>query len=228
LGQARLEELITLLAVHSGEPISRTRIASNFWPESSESQARSNLRNLLTKLKIAWPGMDDAITVERNDITWRSDSTIVVDIGRFDAMGDCGDRSQGTADHVSLLSAAVDGYGGDLLPSCFSDWILTEREQLRDQYASRLEQLVDGLLERRQYEDALQRAKALQRFDPLRESTYRQLMHVYLALGDRAAALRVYHACSMTLQRELDVEPASSARAVTPAANYEVGRRCSL
>ena len=73
-----------------------------------------------------------------------------------------------------------------------------------------MERLIDGLLDRRQNEDALERVRALQRFDPLRESTYRQLMQVYMALGDRAAALRVYHACSTILQKELGVEPSQA------------------
>ena len=43
--------------------------------------------------------------------------------------------------------------------------------------------------------------------DPFREQTYRVLMTLYEGLGDRAAALRVYHACATTLERELGAPP---------------------
>ena len=48
--------------------------------------------------------------------------------------------------------------------------------------------------------------------DPLREATYRLLMRLHDARGDRARALRAYHACATTLERELNVEPSAATR----------------
>ena len=55
LGQPRLEELIALLAIRPGIALKRAQIAYHFWPDSGEQQARTNTRNLLHKLKHAWP-----------------------------------------------------------------------------------------------------------------------------------------------------------------------------
>ncbi len=115
---------------------------------------------------------------------------------------------------IRLLTEAADCYQGDLLPNCFADWALAERERLRGEYATVLERLVDALLDQRRYEEALQHAKTLQRLDPLHESAYRHLMQTYAALGDRGAALRVYHACASTLQQELGVEPSPATEAL--------------
>ena len=49
--------------------------------------------------------------------------------------------------------------------------------------------------------------------DPLDERTYRFLMRQYDALGDRARALRVYHGCVATLDRELGVLPSAETTA---------------
>ncbi len=212
--QPRLEELIALLAIQPGEPIQRVQIAYQIWPDSGESQARANLRNLLYKLKQLWPNMDTAIAVERNHVTWRSDACIAVDLLRFQSLIADAGRCDNADDRIKLLTDAVDLYRGDFLPTCFADWALVERERLRGRYTTLLEQLVDLLLVQRRYADALQRAKALQRFDPLHESAYRCLMQTYAALGDRAAALRVYHTCASTLQQELGVEPSPATEAL--------------
>ncbi|HEX5880576.1 MAG TPA: AAA family ATPase, partial [Actinomycetota bacterium] len=50
------------------------------------------------------------------------------------------------------------------------------------------------------------------RADPLREATYRSLMRLHDARGDRARALRAYHACAAALERELSVEPSAATR----------------
>lgn len=50
------------------------------------------------------------------------------------------------------------------------------------------------------------------RLEPLREATYRRLMRLYDARGDRARALRAYHACAAALERDLGVEPSGATR----------------
>ena len=214
LNQPRLEELTALLAVHQGEPIPRAQIAYRIWPESGESQARVNLRNLLHKLRQAWPGMGEAIAVTRTHASWRDDSGIEIDVPRFELLRTRADQCSDFQSCVTLLTEAANLYRGDFLPNCFADWALVERERLRDEYAAVLETLIDLLLERRRNEDALSQAKALQRFDPLSESAYRRLIQSYAALDDRAAALRVYHTCASTLQAELGVEPSPATEAL--------------
>ncbi len=54
---------------------------------------------------------------------------------------------------------------------------------------------------------AIETAQRLLRSDPLQETAYSHLMRLYVAHGDRAAALRTYHACTTVLERELSVAP---------------------
>jgi hypothetical protein len=53
-------------------------------------------------------------------------------------------------------------------------------------------------------------ATRLVALDPLRESYYQSLMRLHLLNHDRSSALRVYHQCMRTLQRELGVSPGKS------------------
>ena len=70
---------------------------------------------------------------------------------------------------------------------------------------------------REEWAAAIRCAERLARADPLREDAHRALMRLHDARGDRARALRVYHAYAATLQRELGVEPSATTRAAYEA-----------
>lgn len=210
LGQPRLEEMLALLALRAGTPVSRAQIAYHFWPDSSERQARTNVRNLLYKLKQVWPQVHEVIEIGRAEVTWRADAAIRLDMQDFVTKCDEADAAMSTAERVPLLADAAACYGGDLLPASYADWVLAAREQVRLRFVTVLEALIDGLLELRHYEEALQRATQLRNHDPLHEASYRRLMQIHSLLGDRVAALRVYHDCVSMLEKELGVEPSAA------------------
>jgi DNA-binding SARP family transcriptional activator len=107
----------------------------------------------------------------------------------------------------TALEETVTLYRGDLLPGCYDEWILPERERLRQAFLGALEQLILLLERERAYPAAISAAQRLLRYDPLHETTYRHLMRFYAVSGDRAAALRTYHTCATVLDRELEAEP---------------------
>jgi DNA-binding SARP family transcriptional activator len=68
-------------------------------------------------------------------------------------------------------------------------------------------------LDRRRPE-AIRSAGRLVAHDPLREESHRLLIQLCQASGDRARAVRAYHACAATLERELGIAPSPGTRAV--------------
>ena len=60
----RLQSLLAYLALHRGVPLSRSRIAFALWPDSTDAQAHTNLRNLLFKLRLTLPEVDTFLKVE--------------------------------------------------------------------------------------------------------------------------------------------------------------------
>ena len=60
----RLQSLLAYLLLHRDAPQSRSHVAFQFWPDSTEAQAHSNLRTLLHRLRQALPGADQYIAVE--------------------------------------------------------------------------------------------------------------------------------------------------------------------
>ncbi len=207
LGQSRLEELVAFIAVHPGETFSRSQIAYRFWPDSTEKQSRTNTRHLLFKLKQAWSGIERIVCIDRSSVTWRMDAPGIVDVHLMRDLMEQADAAEDPMAKSSLLKQAAECYQGDFLPDCFNDWALGVREQVNTQYSTLLAKLVDVLVELREYDGALIRARQLIDHDSVQEVAYRRLMQVHVARGDRAAALRVYHTCASMLQKELGVEP---------------------
>ena len=136
-----------------------------------------------------------------------------LDVAEFEAAVAAAAAAQGRWGEAtwprSALAAAVAAYTGDLLPDCYDDWILPLRERLHQAYGDALEQLVLRLEEQRDYSGAIPYAQRLLHHDPLHEPAYRHLMRLHLAQGDRAEALRIYHACAAMLQREFGTAPAA-------------------
>ncbi len=206
----RLQSLLAYLLLHRDAPQSRTHLAFQFWPDSTEAQARSNLRTLLHRLRTGLPDASTFLHVDAHTVQWRPDAPFVLDVAEFEAALDQAETAQqagNEADEQATLEQAVSLYSGDLLPSCYDDWLLPHRERLLQAYLRALERLVEILEGQRQYDTAIRYAGRLLRHDPLHEAGYRRLMRLHALKGDRAGALRVYHTCATALQRELGVEP---------------------
>ena len=202
----RLQSLLAYLLLHTSAPQQRRYLAFQFWPDSTEKQARTNLRQLLHHLRQALPDADRFVERGTHTIRWRPGGPFTFDVSAFR-------QALARAEHVdpevrrAALEEAVELYVGDLLPSCYDEWIEPERDHLRQQYIGALDQLVRLLEHRRSYVDAIRNAKQLLQTDPLRETTYRTLMRLHALCDDRAASLRTYHECVTALQQELSVQP---------------------
>src|SRR5918998_5033862 len=72
LESARAESLLAYLLIHRDAPQLRQRIAFLLWPDSSEAQARTNLRHVLHKLRRALPDADLRLAVTARTLQWRA------------------------------------------------------------------------------------------------------------------------------------------------------------
>jgi DNA-binding SARP family transcriptional activator len=211
----RLQALLAYLVLQRGAPQSRQQLAFLFWPDSTDAQARTNLRTLLHRLRTALPDADACLIVDAQSVCWRADATFTLDVVEFEtALAHASSAEQaGAADTArAALEHAAAIYQGDLLPDCYDEWVRPERERLQRLALAALERLVEHLEHHRDYAAAIDYARRLLRLDPLRETTHLSLMRLHAAHGDRASALRVYHACATTLRHEIAAEPGPAIR----------------
>lgn len=202
----RLQSLFAYLVLHRHAPQNRRQLAFQFWPDSTEAQARANLRFFLHRLRSTLPNAEHFMEVNDSSVMWRADAAFTLDVAEFeDALAGTGTRMGDAAARV--LEGAVELYQGELLPSCYDDWIFPERERLRQLYVGALERLSLWWENQSDHRAAIAYAQQLLRHDPLHEETYRRLMRLHALNGDRVSALRVFHTCAAVLERELAVQP---------------------
>jgi DNA-binding SARP family transcriptional activator len=199
----RLRALLAYLIVHRGAPQPRQHLAFMFWPDSSEEQARTNLRNLVHLLRQALPHSDCCLRCEGQVLLWEPHVPYALDTVEFERAMEAGEYAR-----------AVALYSGDLLPECYGDWIMPERERLRQMYLLALEHQAQVSEEAREFEAALALAQQLLREDPLCESHCRRVLRLQMLGGNRAAALRTYHAFATALRREVGVDPSPATQQV--------------
>jgi predicted ATPase/DNA-binding SARP family transcriptional activator len=200
----------------TGQTHSRDSLATLFWPEHPQSQARGNLRRALSDLnREVGEGLlllDGENVALANDEVW-------IDVARF---RDCL-NSRSSHGHVvdetcpdcfPLLQESIGLYKADFLAGFtlrdtikFDDWQYFEAESLRQQLASALEILVNGLSQRGEYETAIPHARRWLSIDPLHEPAQHILIRLYHQSGQSSAAIRQYELYVELLEKEIGELP---------------------
>jgi DNA-binding SARP family transcriptional activator/predicted ATPase len=211
----RLQSLLAFLVLHSDAVQSREHLAFLLWPESGESQARTNLRQLIHNLRRALPAECDLLVTDNQSIRWLKHKDCTIDVLEFEAAVARAAEAAKRADRIAErhdLEEAAKLYQDDLLRGVYDDWLQPRRESLSKQLSSVLSRLTVLLEELGDYPEAIRHAERLVAQDPLPEANYRLLIRLHVRNGDRASALRAYHQCMRVLRRELGVSPGPATR----------------
>jgi DNA-binding SARP family transcriptional activator/predicted ATPase len=215
LNTTRLRSLLTYLVLHRDVPQQRQHLAFLFWPDATEAQARNNLRQLLHQLRQAFPAVEQFLSADAHLLHWHPVTPYSLDVDAFEQTLTLADAAARRNDQHALqdaLEQADNLYRGELLPGCYDEWILPERDRLRQRHRQVLEQLLRLFEVQGDNVTAIRYAQRLIGLDPLSEDLSRRLMRLFALNNDRASALRVYHTCVTTLQRELGVDPDPATR----------------
>ncbi|MEV2227893.1 BTAD domain-containing putative transcriptional regulator [Streptomyces phaeochromogenes] len=189
-------------------PTTRSVLAGVLWPDATDRRALGSLRTALWKLHRD----RQPVVVCRQDVLSLAD-TVSVDVG---ALRDSARRilrapAPGTDDAAPSPATLLGTFlGGDLLPGWDEDWVLPERESLRQVRLHALETLAADLTVCGQHALALEAALECVRMEPLRESAHRSVVAVHLAEHNLAEAVRQYEAFRGLLRSELGVEPSAA------------------
>jgi DNA-binding SARP family transcriptional activator/tetratricopeptide (TPR) repeat protein len=207
LHQPRLQLLAGYLLVHRQRALLRQHLAFLFWPDSTEAQARTNLRKLLHTLRSKLPNADEYLELTTETVRWRADASFTLDVMGFEAALEDAQAAQAPDAKRRALAQAIALYAGDFLPGHYDEWVLVERERLRHLFGQALTDLAVSYEEAGALDEAMTLASRLLSHDPLQESSYRLVMRLHLLKSEPGAALRVYHTCATLLREELGIDP---------------------
>jgi DNA-binding SARP family transcriptional activator len=184
----------------------RSAVAGALWPDASETLAHNSLRSLLWRLQKAAPGLVDVsggalalaggVRVDVRDLTAWARSLL--------------DPRTEVADVLPLDVGRTE----ELLPGWYDDWVLLEREGLRQLRMHACEALADKLSRAGRHGEAVQAAHDAIRAEPLRETAHRALVRAHLAEGNLVEAFRAYESFRTILREELGIAPTASMEAL--------------
>jgi DNA-binding SARP family transcriptional activator len=204
------QRLIALLALRD-RPLNRTYLASVLWPDCPAERSLADLRTLLWRARNATVGM-----LVSSGMCLRLDAQVQVDVRALIALGrSTADRAESGIIPESVGISWIE-LSRDLLPGWDHDWLVDDREEVRQLRLHALEHLADGLSRHGRHAEAIQTALAAVRLDPLRETAHAALIRAHLAEGNRSEALRQFLRCREVLSAELAVEPSMWIRRLIP------------
>jgi DNA-binding SARP family transcriptional activator len=213
------EVLLSNLALAPRHRLSRDQVLAVLWPRSDSVLAGQSLNTLVYTLhRLVGDALRGAppILHEEGDYRLNHGAGVVVDIERFDAAADAGERHARSGDPSAArvsFHEAVRLYAGDLeLGSDVSH--LIERERLRARFLALKARLADDSYACGDLHAAMSEALQILARDPCREDAYRMTMRCYLGLGQRTQALRQYQLCKVALAREFDAPPEPATEAL--------------
>ena len=190
----------------SGKPVTRSRLARSLWPGQADDRGRANLRSAI------WRMPTEGRSMVLEDGTFLSlHSHAVVDVEELVAQ--CHSLLESTA-QLNWQSArrVQEGLMAGLLPDWEDEWVLVERERLRQLHLHALEAVATRLLSDGKIAEAVHASSAALSAEPLRESAARLLVSAHLAAGNTAEASRVYERYRCDLLRELGIQPSARMR----------------
>src|SRR5262245_5009345 len=80
----RLQSLLAYLLLHRDAPQPRQHLAFLRWPDTTEAQARTNLRQLLHSLKQALPDADQFVHADAQTLQWHRAAPFRLDVAEFE------------------------------------------------------------------------------------------------------------------------------------------------
>jgi DNA-binding SARP family transcriptional activator len=209
------KRLLAFVALRRGR-VERPYAAGALWPFGDDLRAAGNLRSALWRLRRA--GVD---VIEADKWSLSMAPGTVVDLHQLAAWATRLIHRVAEPEDLTLQHLPADAC--HLLPGWYDEWVVLERERVRQRVLHGLEALAQLLTEQSRYAEAIEAALGAVSDEPLRESAQRALLSVYIAQGNLVEAQRAYAKFRQLLRRELGVEPS---RQITQLVDCQDRARC--
>jgi DNA-binding SARP family transcriptional activator len=210
------------LTAHRGRPVSRAELADVLWEDQPPDEAEAALSAILSKLRVVlkkagWGAAPATIDVRTTalGICFPADTWVDVEAATNaidEAEGALRSGRPGTA--WGLANLVVSIARRPFLAGHEGAWIERRRGLQRTLLRRGLECLASASEAGGEVDLAVQYLAEVLELAPFRETTYRQLMRLHAAAGNRAEALQLYARCRELFRDELGAGPSPQTEAV--------------
>ena len=181
---------------------SREMLADLLWDSSSTAQSLQNLRKLLSRMRKWVPELE----VIRKQVFYPTDTAVSIDYTRIK-------HALATKD-IAQMDDALRLYNDDLLSDFylndapqFNEWLVLEREHLRQQVVAAHRYLCVAYSEQHKWEQGIDAAQRWLLIDDYDEESLRHLLQLLAANGQIDFALQQYELKRQQLWEDIGVEP---------------------
>jgi DNA-binding SARP family transcriptional activator len=221
-GRQKARALLGLLLAW-GRAVHRDELCEALWAGLRPERASAALRTTLHDLRRALhPELDAAspaavVVADGEAVRIALSERDGLDLADLDAAAAALRAGTPTLE-LARLEEIVALYRGPLLSEWpYEEWARPRREEAEEAYRAVLESLAKGLAAAGHHQAAAGSWQRLIAMDPEREGWHRGLMRAYAAGGERALALRQFHACRAVLRRRQGIEPGAETRTLYSA-----------
>ncbi len=175
--------------------MTREAVMRLFWPDNDEKTARNRLRDILYSLRKTL-GEDTILAVGNGIIELNPLANIVID-----------------TDNITKNNV-VEAYKGDFLDcfyikNCleFEEWVEGRRKHYKAMYVHALKERIKNKSGESLDEELQRYITLISQNDVYSEQTYREMMQLYISLGQYNQAIMLYNMLEQILERDLGEKP---------------------
>ena len=197
------QSLLSYLALNAGVTQRREKLAALLWPESSETNARRNLRQALWRIRKSLESGslsgEDFLQISDISVTFNAEADYWLDAQILLETTETQSREQ--------LIKGLRLYQGELLPGFYDEWVILQRDRLENAYQQKMNLLLDLLIQSEQWDEVLEWGEEWIRLGYAPEAAYRALIQAHAGSGDLGMVNATYQRCAESVNRELDLDP---------------------
>src|SRR5581483_5993291 len=198
------QSLFAFLVLTAGTAHRREKLAGTLWSDTSDENARRNLRQELWRIRKALAAQSSLSTqyllADEITVAFNPNAEYWLDTAQLE-------RSSSNAESASELMSQLSLYRGELLPGFYDDWVVLERERLYTLFEQRMQPLLERLIAEQHWNAVVEWSERWIALGQSPEPAYRALMLAYSARGDMSQVAATYKRCTAALEKELGVVP---------------------
>lgn len=190
------------------EGLSKGEVGLYLWPELSPEELKLRFKNTLYRLRRAVG--NEVVLFKDNYYQFNRDLDFEYDVANFLQTIADAEIEKNISTKMALLEKVVDLYQGPYLVNIDAAWVIPDQQRYCERYIQVLQELIQYLMDKGEYNRALQYVhKALQE-DSSNEETYRLAMRIHFAEGNKGLITQQYEQCRKILSQEIDTEPSDA------------------
>jgi predicted ATPase/DNA-binding SARP family transcriptional activator/predicted negative regulator of RcsB-dependent stress response len=197
------QSLLAYLALNAGVIQRREKLASLLWPEATETNARSYLRQALWRIRKSLESGslsgEDFLQISDISVTFNNQADYWLDAQILLETTEIQSREE--------LIKGLRLYQGELLPGFYDEWVIRQRDRIENTYHQKMNMLLEQMIQAEQWDDTLKWGEEWIRLGYSPEAAFRALMMAHAELGDLGMVNSTYLRCVDSLNQQLDIEP---------------------